>query len=66
MIDERIKELRKREGISQRELSEEIGVPQQTISSWESGRNEPSIFNCIVLADYFDVSLDYLCRGLIE
>ena len=66
MIGERIRDLRKSKGLSQRELAEEIGFPQQTISSWETDRNEPSVFCCVVLADYFDVSLDYLCRGLIE
>lgn len=62
-IGERIKELRKQKGLAQWELAEEIGSAQNTISGWETDRTEPTIFNCIVLADYFGVTLDELCRG---
>jgi DNA-binding XRE family transcriptional regulator len=62
-IGERIKELRKQKGLAQWELAEKIGSSQNTISGWEVGRNDPTIFNCIVIADYFDVTLDELCRG---
>ena len=66
MIGERIKELRKSKGISQYKLAEDTGFAQQTISSWEAERNEPTIFSCIVLADFFGVTLDELCRGKVE
>jgi DNA-binding XRE family transcriptional regulator len=62
-IGERIKELRKQKGLAQWELAEKIGSSQNTISGWEVGRNDPTIFNCIVIADYFGVTLDELCRG---
>jgi transcriptional regulator with XRE-family HTH domain len=60
-IGEKIKSLRKRNEMTQHELAAEIGVSQRNISAWEIGRNEPTIFNCIVLADYFGITLDELC-----
>lgn len=60
-VAEKIKTLRKSKGMSQKKLGEELGVKQNTIHSWETGRNEPTIFNCIVLADYFGITLDELC-----
>ena len=60
-IGEKIKELRKEAGLSQRKLAEKIGTDQRNISAWEIGRNEPTIFNCIVVADYFGITLDELC-----
>jgi transcriptional regulator with XRE-family HTH domain len=65
-IGERIKELRKQKGLAQWELAEEIGSAQNTISSWETDRTEPTVFNCIVIADYFGITLDELCRGEIK
>lgn len=60
-IGEKIKSLRKSRSLSQRKLAEAMGTDQRTISSWEVGRNEPTIFNCIAMADYFDITLDELC-----
>ena len=60
-IGEKIKQLRKEKEISQQELCEEIGVSTNVVSWWEKGKFEPTIFNAIVLADYFGVTLDELC-----
>ena len=57
----RIAELRKEKGLSQRQLSKEIGTSQANVSRWEQGLNEPSIIECWKLADFFDVSIDVLC-----
>ncbi len=38
---ERIRALRRRLGLSQREMAEELGTRQQTISEWETGQYEP-------------------------
>jgi transcriptional regulator with XRE-family HTH domain len=62
-IGKKIKELRKGAGLSQRKLAEKIGTDQRSISAWEIGRNDPTVFNCIAIADYFGVTLDELCRG---
>ena len=56
----RIAELRKEQGLSQRQLAKEIDTSQANLSRWEQGLNEPSIMECWKIADYFDVSVDYL------
>jgi transcriptional regulator with XRE-family HTH domain len=56
----RIKELREKKGLQQKELSIDLGVSQPTISDWESGRKQPSSKSAAKIADYFSVSLDYL------
>jgi transcriptional regulator with XRE-family HTH domain len=60
-IGEKIKELRKRKGMSQEKLAKKVGVNISTVCWWETQRTEPSIFNCILLADVFGVTLDELC-----
>ncbi len=57
----RINELRKLQNLSQRELALLIGTSQANLSRWEQGLNEPSIVECWKLAEFFDVSIDYLC-----
>ena len=46
--------------ISAYKLSADIGFPQSTISYWKNGKKTPSAENLIIIADYFDVSVDYL------
>lgn len=60
-INNKIAELRKEKGLSQRQLSKEIGTSQANLSRWEQGLNEPSIIECWKLAEYFDVTIDFLC-----
>lgn len=55
-----IKQLMKAEQLTQMQLANAIHVGQSTISEWLSGKNEPSIESLWKLADYFDVSIDYL------
>lgn len=57
----RLKSLRKNLHISQTSLAEAIGVTLKQIQRYESGENAPTLSVLISLADYFDVSLDYLC-----
>lgn len=57
----KIAELRKVQGLSQRQLAKEVGTSQANLSRWEQGLNEPSIIECWKIADFFCVSLDYLC-----
>lgn len=56
----RLKELRKQKGISQLKLSIDLNTNQNTISRYETGTREPSINELISIADYFQVSVDYL------
>ena len=60
-IKEKLKDLRKQHGFTQQELAVEIGSTDKHISKWERGIVEPSVFNCVLLADVFNVSLDELC-----
>ena len=56
----RLKELRKAKGISQLKLAMDLSTNQNTISRYETGEREPGIGELIALADYFQVSIDYL------
>ncbi len=56
----RLKELRKRNGISQIKLALDLNMNQNTISRYETGEREADYRTLILIADYFDVSLDYL------
>ncbi len=56
----RLRELRKSRGISQLKLAMDLNTNQNTISRYETGEREPGIAELITLADYFDVSVDYL------
>ncbi|MBE6806665.1 MAG: helix-turn-helix transcriptional regulator [Ruminococcaceae bacterium] len=56
----RLRELRKARGISQLKLAMDLNTNQNTISRYETGEREPGIAELITLADYFDVSIDYL------
>lgn len=55
-----LKELRKRQGITQKELAEKLQVSFQTISKWENGINLPDISYLPELAELFGVSTDVL------
>ena len=56
----RLKELRKAKGISQLKLAIDLNTNQNTISRYETGEREPGINELIKIADYFQVSIDYL------
>ena len=56
----RIAELRKTANISQAKLGKIIGVAQNTVCNWENGNREPDQVSLNKIADYFNVSVDYL------
>lgn len=60
MLSQRICELRMLRNISQVELASALGVTKQSVSNWENDNIQPSIDILIKLANYFDVSTDYL------
>jgi len=60
MIGFRIKDLRKNKRMSQSDLGKMIGVSQTTVTAWETGRAEPASAYISKLADFFNVSADYL------
>lgn len=59
-FSKRLKELRLKNRVTQKELGEFLGFGYTTISNYEKGRNEPSIDILIKLADFFNVTLEYL------
>lgn len=60
MFGERIKELRKRYKMTQKQLAEKLFIDQTAVSYWESGKTKPDFEKQQMLADLFDVSVDYL------
>ena len=56
----RLREIRKAKGISQLKLAMELNTNQNTISRYETGEREPGLVELVNIADYFDVSTDYL------
>lgn len=60
MIGNRIRDLRLQHHLSQTALSKSINVSQQTITKWETGKAEPSSSALNSLANFFNVSTDYL------
>lgn len=56
----RLKELRKKQNISQLRLALDLNMNQNSISRYENGEREADYNTLIKFADYFGVSLDYL------
>lgn len=56
----RLKELRKKHGISQLKLAMDLNMNQNSISRYETGMREADYATLIQFADYFHVSVDYL------
>lgn len=56
----RLREIRKSKGISQLKMAMDLHTNQNTISRYETGEREPGINELIKIADYFNVSVDYL------
>ena len=59
-LAERLKELRMEKGIGQNRLAKELGLSNASISYWENGKQEPSASAIFKLANFFEVSADYL------
>lgn len=57
---ERIKQLRMSRGTTQKELALLLDITSNAYQKYEYGEREPNMSTFIALADYFDVSLDYL------
>lgn len=63
MFQIKLKELRENKRVSQAKLAQALGISQSTVGMWENGTNKPEYEKLIKLAEYFDVSIDYLlCR----
>ena len=56
-----IKNLRKQMNKTQEEVAKDLQLQKQTFQNYELGKREPDIETLKKIADYFDVSLDFLC-----
>ena len=66
ILADKIIENRKKNGWSQEELAEKLGVSRQSVSKWEGAQSMPDMKKILQLAEIFDVSTDYLLRDEIE
>lgn len=60
MFGERLKMLREKAGVSQQKIADIVGVTQQAVGKWETGKAEPDLATVAKLAEYFNCSTDYL------
>ena len=56
----RLKELRESKGLTQKEVAEIIGYSEISYARYENGKREPDISTLCKLAEYFNVTVDYL------
>ena len=56
----RLKEVREKANMSQKELADKLSVSQSTVGNWESGMREPNFDTIKKIAEFFDVTVDYL------
>lgn len=59
-VGERIRCLRKSNGMRQKDVAQSLHVAENTISDWERNRTEPSIESIVQMAFLFQTSTDYL------
>lgn len=60
MLKDILKSMREERNLTQKELSKILKVSQQTIGSWETGRTEPNNATLKKIAEFFNVSVDYI------
>lgn len=65
-FSEKLLELRRKEGLSQEQLADRLGVTRQSVSKWESGAAVPELSKLVALSDLFSVSVDYLVKDRLE
>ena len=66
ILADKIIELRKKNGLSQEELAEKVGVSRQSVSKWEGAQSVPDLNKILALSEIFGVSTDYLLKDSIE
>ena len=66
LLSEKIMSLRKRNGWSQEELAQQLGVSRQSVSKWEPMASMPDIQKIMAMSELFGVSTDYLLKDELE
>lgn len=59
-LSERLKELRTERGITQKSVAQNLGISQTCYAGYEQGYREPDLKTLLKIADYFEVTTDYL------
>lgn len=65
-FSEKLTALRRREGWSQEQLADRLGVTRQSVSKWEGGAAVPELGKLVALSELFGVSVDYLVKDYLE
>ena len=65
-LGNKIVELRKKQNLTQEQLSEKLGVTRQTLSNWEKGITNPDIIQAKNIASFFKITLDDLTDNKLE
>lgn len=60
MYSEVVKYFRKHNHLTQEELASKLNIKRHTVCDWESGRTEPSIYFLKLIAETFNITVDYL------
>lgn len=55
-----LKEIRKKKGYSRKKIAELMGISVSAYGHWETGVRQPSIQDLIKLADFYEISMDYI------
>ena len=61
-LSNKLYSLRKKSGLSQEQLAEQLNVSRQAISKWESGHSTPESEKLLIISEFFNVSIDYLLK----
>ncbi|WP_217609020.1 helix-turn-helix domain-containing protein [Bacillus sp. GbtcB10] len=63
MFKDRLIQLRKNKKLTQEQMAEKIGIHRGTYANYERGHRQPDYDTLLKIADFFEVSVDYLLRG---
>ena len=63
-ISDTLIELRKKRGVTQKELGKVLGVSNKTVSKWEKGSIEPDVASLLNLSKYYGITVDELIKGI--
>lgn len=66
MLNDNIKFLRKKSGLSQEDLAEKMRVSRQSIAKWENGSTMPDVIKCVELSVIFNTTVDALVNYSFE
>lgn len=59
---ERYAKLRNEKGVTDYRVSEDTGITRSTFTDWKNGRSAPKVEKLLLLADYFDVPVEYFIK----